>query len=121
MFSHKWHVDRLLRFRSAPASIRLTGGAAKSEVWAQMFADVFQAPVEVPQGTELGALGAAICGAVACGIYSSYEEACAAMVRLSRTHEPNRSAADCYRRKYQRYLRLLEAMDPVWPEMIWNT
>lgn len=121
VFGHKWHVDRLLQFRSMPASIRLTGGAARSEVWAQMFADIFQVPVEVPEGTELGALGAAICGAVACGIYSSYEEACAAMVRFSRTCEPNRELAGCYRAKYDRYLRMLGLLEPVWSELVWRS
>jgi L-xylulokinase len=121
VFSHKWHVDRLLRFRSMPASIRLTGGAARSEVWTQMFADVFQVPVEVPEGTELGALGAAICAAVACGIYPSYEQACAAMVRFARIHQPDHDLADCYRVKYDRYLRMLEMMQPVWSEMAWKS
>ena len=62
VFGHRWHVENLLRFRSMPEAIRLTGGACKSDVWMQIFADVFQTAVEVPAGTELGALGASICG-----------------------------------------------------------
>ncbi len=120
VFSHKWHVDRLFQFRSVPASIRLTGGVARSEVWTQMFADVFQIPVEVPMGTELGALGAAICAAVAAGIHPSYEQACAAMVRFARTHRPNPALADCYRAKYDRYLKMLAVLQPVWSEMAWK-
>ena len=114
VFSHKWHVDRLLQFRTAPATIRLTGGAARSEIWAQMFADVFQVPVEVPEGTELGALGAAVCAAVAADVHGSYEEACAAMVRLARTYVPNAELADCYRAKYDRYQQMLTVMEPAW-------
>jgi len=120
VFSHKWHVDRLLQFRSMPASIRLTGGAARSEVWTQMFADIFQVPVEVPDGTELGALGSAICAAVAAGIYPGYEEACAAMVHISRTHEPNSDLAVCYRAKYDRYLQMLDLLAPAWSKMVWK-
>ncbi|MHB8897287.1 MAG: FGGY-family carbohydrate kinase [Thermoguttaceae bacterium] len=121
VFSHKWHVDRLLQFRAMPASIRLTGGAARSEIWTQMFADVFGVPVQVPEGTELGALGAAICGAVASGIYEGYEQACAAMVRFARIHPPDQELADCYRAKYDRYLRMLEVMRPAWSELAWKT
>ena len=39
VFGHRTHVDRLLRFRSMPATIRLTGGAARSDEWLQIFAD----------------------------------------------------------------------------------
>ena len=60
VFGHKKHVERLLNFRDMPDVIRLTGGAARSEVWLQIFADIFQTPVQVPEGTELGALGAAM-------------------------------------------------------------
>jgi L-xylulokinase len=120
VFAHKWHVDRLLQFRTMPASIRLTGGAARSEVWAQLFADIFQVPVEVPDGTELGALGSAICAAVAAGIYPDYEQACAAMVHIGRSYQPNRDLADCYQAKYDRYLRMLDVMEPVWSEMVWK-
>ena len=121
VFSHRWHVDRLLQFRDMPASIRLTGGAARSHVWAQMFADIFQVPVEIPEGTELGALGSAICAAVAAGVYSNYEQACAAMVHLSRTYEPRADLGDCYQAKYNRYLQMLDVMGPVWSEMAWKT
>ena len=120
IFSHRWHVDRLLKFRAAPERIRLTGGVARSEVWGQLFADAFQTPVEVPDGTELGALGAAIGAAVAAGIYDSYESACAAMVRLARTYEPNCELADVYGRKYARYLKLLDTFAPVWSDLAWQ-
>jgi L-xylulokinase len=113
-------VERLLQFRDVPERIRLTGGAARSEVWAQMFADIFQVPVEIPAGTELGALGAAICAAVACGIHDSYQTACEKMVRFDRMHAPNRDLADVYDRKYARYKQLLDVMAPVWSELAWK-
>ena len=66
------HCERLLRMRSNPERIRVSGGAARSDVWVQMIADVFQLPVEVPEGSELGALGTAICGSVAAGCHQDY-------------------------------------------------
>ena len=42
---------------SLSIQIRFTGGAARSRVWAQIFADVLGVPVDIPEGTELGALG----------------------------------------------------------------
>ncbi len=85
-----------------------------------MFADILQTPVEVPSGTELGALGAAIGAAVAVGCYPTYEAACAAMVRMSRTCEPNRDLANVYQAKYARYRKVLDALAPLWSELVWK-
>ena len=128
IFGHRWHVERLLRFRAAGAiplashslplaplnAIRLTGGATNSEVWAQMFADVFQIPVEIPAGTELGCLGASVCGAVASGIYPDYAEACKNMVTINRIYQPNPALTGVYTEKYERYLKLLDILAPAW-------
>lgn len=110
IFAHLTHLLRLYKFRPAPDVIRLTGGAARSKVWSQMFADIFQVPVEIPDGSELGALGAAIAAAVACGLYGSYEEAVAAMTRLARRHVPNHSRRDIYALRYAAYKKVIEAL-----------
>ena len=110
IFSHNYHLQRLYAFRDKPEVIRLTGGASKSPVWVQMFADIFQIPVEVPDGSELGALGAAVAAAVACGIYDSYETAVAAMCRVARRHDPNPEMAAVYTQRYEHYLKFVEAL-----------
>ncbi len=115
VFGHKAHVDRLLKFREMPATIRLTGGAARSAVWLQIFADVFQTPVEVPEGTELGALGAAIAAGVACGAHASYQDAIEAMVRFSRCQQPEPARKELYDGKYELHRKTIAALDPVWP------
>jgi L-xylulokinase len=120
VFSHNWHLQRLFQFRPMPERVRLSGGAARSDVWVQMFADILQIPVEVPEATELGALGAAIGAAVATGHYPSYEAACDAMVRFSRTSEPNPDLADLYREKYARYRKVIDALAPVWSQLVWR-
>ena len=110
IFAHQWHIQRLLEFRDPPAQVRLTGGAARSAVWSQIFADVLQWPVEVPAGTELGALGAAICAAVSAGLYDSFTSACRAMVRIDRQYEPDRALAELYHHKYEEFTRQLSWM-----------
>ena len=67
VFSHKTHVDRLLGHRGGAQAARIAGGAAKSEVWVQMFADVLQLPIELTDCEELGAMGAAMCAGVGVG------------------------------------------------------
>ncbi len=110
IFSHNYHLQRLYAFRAKPEVIRLTGGAARSAVWVQMFADIFQVPVEIPDGSELGALGAAVAAAVACGIYPSYEVAVASMARVARRHEPDPARRNVYAARYAKYLKAVEAL-----------
>ncbi len=117
VFTHLSHVEKLLKFRSLPEVIRLTGGAARSDVWLQIFSDIFQTPIQTPEGTELGALGAAIAASVAAGSYGSYEEAVQNMVRLSRRIEPIPERKEVYARKYGRYKKLIDALDSVWTDV----
>ncbi|MBE3068790.1 MAG: carbohydrate kinase [Planctomycetes bacterium] len=117
VFSHWWHVQRLLKFRKMPEVLRLTGGAARSRVWVQIFADVFQTPVQLPDGTELGALGAAIAAAVAAGVYPGYREAVDGMVRFARIQEPDPAAKALYEAKYAHYLKVIAALDPIWKDL----
>jgi L-xylulokinase len=114
VFGHRTHVERLLKFRARPATIRLTGGAARSQAWVEIFADALGTPVETPEGTELGALGAAIVAAVASGCHPSYEEAVRAMVRFARRQEPDPSRKALYDAKFRRYQQVIEALGPVW-------
>jgi L-xylulokinase len=110
VFSHNMHMQRLYAFREKPEVVRITGGAARSAVWMQMFADIFQVPVEVPDGSELGALGAAIAGAVATGLYPTYDAAITAMTRMARRYEPNLLRADIYATRYAAYTKACQAL-----------
>ena len=114
VFSHKTHVDRLLVHRGRPWAARIAGGAAKSDVWVQMFADVLQLPIELTACEELGAMGAAICAGVGVSLFGSFEEAVARMVRVSRTVEPRRENRQVYCDKYGRYMRHIEALRAAW-------
>ena len=96
VFSHKTHVDRLLPFCGSPRAARISGGAAKSSVWVQMFADILGMPIELTACEELGAMGAAMCAGIGVGLFSSYEDAVARMVRVSRTVRPCAADAAVY-------------------------
>jgi L-xylulokinase len=109
-------VDRLLSGDDAaqPQVIRLAGGASRSPLWSEMFADVLGLPVEVPDGSELGALGVAICAATGIGFYPSLQAAIAAMARIARRHDGDAARAAPYLAKYPRYLGLSEAFAAAW-------
>ena len=97
--------------------MRIAGGATKSRLWMQMFADVLQMPVEVTSSTELGTLGAALCARVACGDSPSLMEASGAMVRVAARYEPNPAQKAVYDRKYGNYLATIDTLAPLWKKL----
>lgn len=113
-FSHRYHIEKLLRRLPAPAAARMSGGGARSRVWTQMFADVLQLPMEIPAATELGTLGAAMCAGIGAGAFRDAEEAVGRMVRVDRRVEPDPGKKAVYDRKYQRWLQAIQALDPFW-------
>jgi L-xylulokinase len=113
-FSHFDHINRLLKLREMPECIRISGGASRSKVWVQIFADVFQIPIEVTKATELGTLGAALCAGIATGHFKSFESAADSMVEVSYTCKPNPQNKEIYRHKYANYKKAIEILAPLW-------
>jgi L-xylulokinase len=110
VFSHKHHIERLLNFREEPDVMRCTGGATQSNVWMQMFADAIGIPMEVPAGTQLGALGAAMAASVCAGEYVDLQEAVQNMTSIERRFEPNKKNEATYRSKYFKYKELIKKL-----------
>ena len=118
VFKHRAHVEDLVAVTgSRPHVARLSGGAARSDVWAQMFADVLEMPVEVTEGSELGALGCAICAAVATGSYDSFETAIEGMVHIGRRFEPRAAASAVYREKRTDWEKVDRQLAMTWAEL----
>jgi L-xylulokinase len=114
VFSHRYHIEKLLKYRDAPKVIRMAGGVAKSKIWVQMFADVLQVPIEVARSQELGALGSAINAGVAAGVFPSFKEASEKMVDVMYTAQPDPAKKAVYDKKYRRYIKVIDALDGVW-------
>ena len=93
-----------------PRQIRLSGGGARSALWRQMQADIYNATCVTTNATEGPAYGAAILAAVGAGEYRSVPVACRAVIKVKRTIKPNRAAARAYARVYTRYQRLYPAL-----------
>lgn len=118
VFCHRWHVEKLLATRPAPPEcVRLAGGAAKSRVWTQMFADILGLPVETVDVNETGALGCAIAAATAVGAYENIDAAARAMCPVGARFEPDPAAHTHYERRYRLYKRAIECLDGLWDEM----
>lgn len=117
-FCHRYHMEKLLKNRKEiPKSIRLAGGAARSPMWTQMFADVMKLPVESVQVNETGAFGCALIGAAACGAYPDMASAATNMCRISEAVMPDPKRSAIYDEKYALYCKTIEALDGLWDEM----
>lgn len=114
-FSHKTHINALLKSREAePEKIRLAGGVVNSKIWTQIFADVINVPLEIVKQDELGAKGAAMAAGIGAGVYRDYEDAAAKCVRVFETVEPNPDTVEIYKKKYSNYKAVINALDGVW-------
>lgn len=114
VFSHYTHVRKLLVNRERPKSVRLSGGAANSDVWVQIFADVLQLPIDVIEDKELGAQGAAIAAGIAAGIYPDYKTAIDKTVKISKTVYPRPEYKEIYEEKYETYRAVIDSLSSVW-------
>ena len=109
-------MENLLRFRERPSGIRISGGAARSRTWVQIFADVFQIPVEVSAGKELGTMGAAMCAGIASGVFGDFLQAVDVFSKVEYTCVPNPEMAQVYENKFRLYQTLTARMDETWKE-----
>ena len=92
---------KLLESLGASAEeIRVTGGGAKSELWLQILADLFDKPCVRLAADEGPAFGAAVLGGVGLGIWPNVAAACRETVQTSSSVEP--TGAD-YSEPYARY------------------
>ena len=99
--------------------IRLVGGGAKSPVWRQMVADIFDMEVVTPVVSEAGALGAAL---QALWCFINQHEAptgigalCDAFVQIRQAdrHRPDPQTSRTYEDIFQRYLEVDQKLRPL--------
>ncbi|MGH9647103.1 MAG: xylulokinase [Bryobacteraceae bacterium] len=116
-YSQKDGLDLIAAMGVNAASVRASGGGARSRVWRQILADVFGTPVATLASQEGAALGAAILAMVATGEYTSVPEACEAIVRDQETVEPRREEVRIYAAGHAVYRSLYPALKPLFPMM----
>jgi len=90
--------------------IRVSGGGARSRLWRQILADVFQTDTVVATATEGAAYGAALLAGVGGGVFGSVEQACDATIGVKDRVEPNPAQVELYERVYRVYRDLYPAL-----------
>ena len=101
----------VMRSLGLPASeVRVTGGAARSEVWMQIQADVLDTPVIRTEMEEATALGAAILAFTGVGKFKSAAEAATNMVKKQTPLKPNSEHREVYSHGFDRFKKLYSAI-----------
>lgn len=88
-----------------PARIQASGGFARSEMWRQLMADVFDKPVIIPESFESSCLGAVVLGMYATGEINDFSIV-SEMIGATHTHYPDEAASGIYRELLPIYIRL---------------
>ncbi|RME49637.1 MAG: xylulose kinase [Chloroflexi bacterium] len=94
------------------------GGPTKSALWMQIHADVSNVPITLPQVTDAPALGSAILGAVAAGLFPDIPAAARQMVHVRSRIEPNPENHEAYRFYVGQYISTYPPLQPLIHETV---
>jgi xylulokinase len=102
----------LIRGLEVPISqVRVSGGGARSRLWRQILADVFQAEIALVNAADGAPYGAALLASVGAGVFSRVDEACEQVIRVTDRVEPGGDVAR-YQESYEIYRELYPALAP---------
>jgi xylulokinase len=90
--------------------IRVSGGGARSALWRQIQADVYNHTVLATTASEGPAFGVALLAGVGSGLFSSVEEACEATIKVVSETKPKRENVETYKRYFALYRGLYGAL-----------
>lgn len=92
--------------------VRITGGGARSPIWRQILADVFNTDIVTVNTTEGAAYGAAVLAATGAGEFKTVGTACEEMIKITGMTKPS-SNANMYDEIYPLYQDLYPALRPI--------
>ena len=90
--------------------VRVSGGGARSPLWRQILADVFDSELVTVNTTEGAAYGAALLAGVGAGAWPDVETACDSVIEITGRTVPNADAVARYEPVYQIYRNLYPAL-----------
>lgn len=105
-YEMKLNLDTLEKENIVPKTFYATGGGAKSKVWLQMKADIWNREVTALEADEVGAVGTIMLTAVAIGVIESLEKAREKFVKQGKTYVPNKENVEKYKPLYEQYLKV---------------
>jgi xylulokinase len=108
-FSMRDCLDLMKELGEAPTQVRVTGGGARSDLWRQILADVFDCRIVRTVSDQGPAFGAALLASVAARIHTNVEEACAGIELRADADNPEPTRARIYDEYHAVYRSLYPA------------
>ena len=96
--------------------VRISGGGAKSPIWQQIIADIFNAPLVNVNTPEAGAFGAALLAAVGTGSFDNVPSACEATIKTEGRVDTGDNVA-AYAEVYEKYESLYPTLKEVFHKL----
>ena len=93
--------------------VRVSGGGARSPLWRQILADVFNAELVTVNTTEGAAFGAALLAGVGAGAWGDVPAACAAVIQLTGSNRPDPEIHAQYQEVYPLYCQAYPALQDI--------
>jgi xylulokinase len=110
-------LDGLRDMGITPGELMVIGGGAKSDIWAQIKADVLGMPVSRPRYTEAASLGAAILAGVAVGLVTDPVATARAWNPPVQTFTPNPETNRIYQDRRKLFDEVYRALLPFYPRL----
>jgi xylulokinase len=98
--------------------VRVSGGGAKSKLWRQILADVFDARIDMINSVDGPSYGAAILASVGAGSFNSVNEACRKLIRVTESVSPNIHSIEKYKKVYKLYSGLYGTLKSTFKNLI---
>ncbi|MDP8951383.1 MAG: FGGY-family carbohydrate kinase, partial [Actinomycetota bacterium] len=108
-FSLRDSLEIMRKLEVPMEQVLAVGGGARSSLWRQLQADVYNTPIHRTTADEGPAYGAALLGGVACGAYRDVGEACAQTELREGVTLPQSESVASYNRYYEVYRSLYAA------------
>ena len=115
-FSLKDCYGTLEEMRLSVKRIFLIGGGARSKLWSEIVANVFNRPVAVPTPGD-ASFGACLLAGTGVGVFADVRDAVAKCLNVDRTIQPDAAAAAKYDHLFTCYRRIHDALAPVYRPM----
>lgn len=112
-FMLRSNIEMLESMGCEVRDIRSLGGAARSELWIRMKADICGKSLTVMECEETTCMGAAMLAFVCAGVFPGLKEARERMVRERQTVHPDKSLADVYNPAYEKYKAVYAVNKPL--------
>ena len=89
-----------------------TGGGARSPLWSQIKADIYQKPVRTLLESEGGVIGSAVLAGAGAGIFADSLSGARCFVHVARVFEPNPANAERYDALYALFKDFHDVLQP---------